>query len=314
MNQIPVRLAPLNEQRRIVAKLETLLGKVDTCQKRLGKIPVILKRFRQSILAAASSGRLSNDWRAGNNISDWVWGTLSQQNISIQTGPFGSSLHKADYKPNGIPIVNPMHIKDGKIITSREHCVSQSKAKELQKYRLISGDIVLGRRGEMGRAAVVKVPGYLCGTGSMFLKCNTDSLVPDFVCLLLRSPQAVMALQDASVGSTMINLNQHIVNELDFPIVTLKEQGEIVRRVEALFTFADQIEARYTKAKAHVDKITQSILAKTFRGELVLQNPKDEPASVLLGKLRLAREQPPTKQLRTNHQKAQKKITSKRKA
>jgi len=286
LKTLSIKLAPVNEQRRIVAKLETLLSRVDTCQQRLNKIPNILKRFRQSVLSAACAGRLTADWREKINLPDWEWGSLSQQRISIQTGPFGSALHRADYRPNGIPIVNPMHIKDGKIIRSLEHCVSQTKAKELQKYRLMPGDIVLGRRGEMGRAAVVKELGYLCGTGSMSLKCHPDKLNSSFVCLLLRSPQTVISLQDNSVGSTMINLNQQIVNELDFPIVTLKEQQEVIRRVEALFAFAGHIEARYTKGKAHVDKIMQSILAKAFRGVLVPQDPNDEPADMLLKRIR----------------------------
>ena len=69
-------------------------------------------------------------------------------------------------------------------------------------------------------------------------------------------------------------------------VVPLAEQQEIVRRVEALFKLADEIEARYNKAKAYVDKLAQSILAKAFRGELVPQDPNDEPASVLLERIR----------------------------
>jgi type I restriction enzyme S subunit len=73
------------------------------------------------------------------------------------------------------------------------------------------------------------------------------------------------------------------------PVSPRSEQHEIVRRVEALFALADQIEARYAKAKVHVDRLTQSILAKAFRGELVSQDPNDEPASVLLERTRAER-------------------------
>lgn len=85
-------------------------------------------------------------------------------------------------------------------------------------------------------------------------------------------------------------LGKSYMERLPTPLPPLPEQYEIVRRVEALFTLADQLEARYEKAKVHVDRLTQSILAKAFRGELVPQDPADEPASVLLERIRAARE------------------------
>ncbi|MDD2899556.1 MAG: restriction endonuclease subunit S [Desulfuromonadaceae bacterium] len=284
--EVPFVIAPLNEQHRIVAKLEELLAKVDASQKRLAKIPVILKRFRQAVLAAACSGRLTADWRDEKKAGEWNWATLSNQDISIQTGPFGSALHKHDYVSNGVPLINPMHIREGQIHPNANQSVSENKLKELTRYLLFPGDIVLGRRGEMGRAAVVQVPGLLCGTGSLILRATSKNIVPEFLCLLLRSPLTCAFLEEGSVGSTMTNLNQQIVGALEFPIVGSDEQQEIVRRVESYFTLANQLEARYLKAQYHVDKLTQSILAKAFRGELVPQDPNDEPASALLERIR----------------------------
>ncbi len=285
----PIPLPPLNEQRRIVAKLEEVLAKVDTSQQRLAKIPVILKRFRQAVLAAACSGRLTADWREENKVEEWEWSTLSKQDVSVQTGPFGSALHKHDYVSNGVPLINPMHIREGQIFPNADQSVSETKMKELTRYVLRPGDIVLGRRGEMGRAAVVRAPGLMCGTGSLILRATSKNVVPDFLCLLLRSPYTCAFLEEGSVGSTMTNLNQQVVGSLEFPIVSPEEQQEIVRRVESFFTLADQLEARYRTAKTHVDKLTQSILAKAFRGELVPQDPSDEPAAVLLERIRAER-------------------------
>lgn len=290
IKSVEVPLPPLNEQRRIVAKLENILRKLDASKERLDKIPVILKRFRQSVLAAACSGRLTADWRKKNKNGEWTFGPLSKQPIVLQTGPFGSALHKSDYMRNGVPVINPMHIREGRIYPSEDHCVSKTKAQELSPYELESGDIILGRRGEMGRAAVVAQSGLWCGTGSMFIRVLSEQLLPAFVSLFLRSPNTVATLSESSVGSTMINLNQKIVLGLEFPIVDLDEQQEIVRRVEALFKKADEIEVRYKKAKPFVDKLTQSILAKAFRGELVPQDPNDEPASVLLERIKAERQ------------------------
>ena len=86
------------------------------------------------------------------------------------------------------------------------------------------------------------------------------------------------------------SINQQDVKAVEVPLPKLEEQGEIVKRVEQLFAFADKLEARYNKAKAMLDKLPQSILAKAFRGELVAQDPNDEPASVLLEKIKAEKE------------------------
>ena len=99
-----------------------------------------------------------------------------------------------------------------------------------------------------------------------------------------------MRMQKAVKGVAIRGINIGNVRALQIPFPPLNEQHEIVRRVEALFKIADNIEKRYEKAKAHVDKLTQSILAKAFRGELVPQNPNDEPASELLKRIKAERE------------------------
>jgi type I restriction enzyme S subunit len=289
--QIPFLFPSTSEQLRIVAKLDALLGKVDACQRRLDKIPVLLKRLRQSVLAAACSGRLTADWRSANMKMDFDekeqpirLGDLLAQ---IKTGPFGSALHKADYVTGGVPIVNPMHINDGEITPISDMSITESKAIELSEYRLKEGDVVIGRRGAMGRCAVVGPyeSGWLCGTGTMILRPSA-LLLPEYLQRFLSSPPVILALEADAVGTTMVNLNQGILSGLELYLPSIPEQHEIVRRVEALFAIADQIEARYAKAKGYVGRLTQSILAKAFRGELVPQEPDNEPASVLLERIR----------------------------
>jgi type I restriction enzyme S subunit len=142
----------------------------------------------------------------------------------------------------------------------------------------------------MGRCAVVtsKEAGWLYGTGSAILRLKPAAL-PRYIQLVISSPEVRAYLIDASVGTTMENLNQKCLSELPLPLPPLAEQQEIVRRVEALFKIADQIEDRYQKAKIHVEKLTQSILAKAFRGELVPQDPNGEPASAPLERIRQER-------------------------
>ncbi|MDO6505549.1 restriction endonuclease subunit S [Colwellia sp. 4_MG-2023] len=284
-------IPPLNEQTRILDKLDSMLAKVDAAQARLDKIPNILKRFRQSVLAAATSGELTKEWR-GQHDEKLTYKLLGDTGVSIKTGPFGSALHKSDYINNGISVINPMHINDG-IITPRDSMsITLGKFNELQAWHLRVGDIILGRRGEMGRAAEVKniKNGMLCGTGSMVLRVNDSGLLPSYLCLILRSQNAVNYFTSNSVGSTMVNLNQKIIKGLSIHFPSFEEQNEIFRRVESLFTMADSLEKQYKVAKARTNRLTQSILAKAFRGELVPQDENYEPASKLLARIKTEQE------------------------
>lgn len=295
---IPV--APLNEQIRIADKLDSVLAKVDVAQARLEKIPTLLKRFRQSVLAAATSGELTREWRAENKI-DATYTTLGEAGIEVKTGPFGSALHKEEYVSGGIPVINPMHIRDGSIYPTAEMTITKDKFKELKAWKLEVGDVVIGRRGEMGRAA--EITSYdadlLCGTGSMIIRSNTGLISSAYLCLVLRSPNSVAYFESNSVGSTMVNLNQKIIKNLNFHYPPSEEQKEIVRRVESLFTLADTVEKQYLETKKRIDRLTQSLLAKAFRGELVPQDPNDEPAAELLKRIQAERNaQPPVKNKR----------------
>jgi len=122
----------------------------------------------------------------------------------------------------------------------------------------------------------------------MVLKPN-KGLDSEYLQLFLSSQKTIKALEARSVGSTMINLNQKILSTLEIYYPSLLEQTEIVRRVEELFAYADRMEARYQTARARIDKLIPAILAKAFRGELVPQDPNDEPASVLLERIRASR-------------------------
>jgi type I restriction enzyme S subunit len=252
----------------------------------LERVPEILKHFRQSVLAAATSGRLLDV--ASSGVENFL--PLSEVIERLKTGPFGSTLHKSDYISNGIPLVNPTHINNGHITPSSEVTITEKKAKQLQEFRLTRGDVVLARRGVMGRCAVVgeKEEGWLCGSGSMLLR-PTDQVLSEYLQMFLSSPITVANLEADSVGSTMSNLNQKILLGLTIHVPSIEEQTEIVRRVEKLFAYAERLEARYLSVSERVKQLTPSLLAKAFRGELVEQDPSDEPASALLERIREAR-------------------------
>jgi len=269
-------LPSLAEQKVIADKLDTLLAQVENTKARLERIPKILKRFRQSVLAAAVSGRLTEEWRSGDNpVKNFK--KLGDAGVEVKTGPFGSALHKSDYVTGKIPVINPMHISEGTVTPSEYMTISHQKYTSLAAWHLQKGDVVVGRRGEMGRAAVIaSEKQQICGTGSMILRAGEDAL-PKYLEITLRSPTAVSYFNSASVGSTMINLNQKVIKNLEVYFPSLNEQTEIVRRVDQLFAYADRVEHQVNQALQRVNNLTQSILAKAFRGELTEQWRKDNP-------------------------------------
>ena len=174
------------------------------------------------------------------------------KHATFRTGPFGSALHKSDYTDDGIPVVNPMHIIDGKIEPTRTMTITEDAAKNLSNFRMTPGEIVIGRRGDMGRCAVVleHQSGWLCGTGSMILRSlNAD---PDFLQRVLSSPRAISAIEDSSVGTTMVNLNQSTLAGLKIQFPPLPEQRAIAAAlsdVDALLGGLERLIAKKRQLK-----------------------------------------------------------------
>lgn len=151
----------------------------------------------------------------------------------IKIGPFGSLLHKEDYIENGHPIVNPSHIIEGKIAIDTSLTISNKKYMELGSYQLHVGDVVLGRRGEMGRCAVVLKNGLLCGTGSMIIRTKGE-VTADFIQKIISFPTFRKSIENMSVGQTMPNLNVPIVSNffvIKPPIEVQKEYYAFIDKI-----------------------------------------------------------------------------------
>ena len=159
----------------------------------------------------------------------WVWVRLRTALNQASTGPFGSMVHKEDYVESGIPIVNPANIIHGNISSEKIKKVSNATANRLSSYKLKAFDIIIGRRGEMGRSAVVEShqEGWLCGTGCFFVT-PSKLLLPQYLVFLLNSPFVKAALTENSVGTTMNNLNHNILQSLLIPVPPINEQKKIM--------------------------------------------------------------------------------------
>ena len=172
----------------------------------------------------------------------WKWVRFSDLMNAMSTGPFGSMLHKSDYISDGIPLVNPANIVRGKIIPSEKMMVSTDTAKRLESYTLHTGMIVIGRRGEMGRCAIVgeNEDGWICGTGSFFLT-PSPYLFVDYIQIFFSTHYAKVYLGGESVGTTMSNLNHKILSKMPIPLPPLAEQKRIVEKLEQLLPLCERL-------------------------------------------------------------------------
>ena len=172
----------------------------------------------------------------------WKWVRFSDLTLLMSTGPFGSMLHQADYVTDGIPLVNPANIMGDRIIPSKKMMVSAATAERLESYVLRPGMIVMGRRGEMGRCAVVgeREKGWLCGTGSFFVTPTSEMFV-SYLTMLFSTPYAKSYLVGESVGTTMNNLNHKILSAMPVSIPPLAEQKRIVTRLEQLLPLCERL-------------------------------------------------------------------------
>jgi type I restriction enzyme S subunit len=185
---------------------------------------------------------------------------------TFRTGPFGSALHKSDYANDGVPVINPMHIVDGRIEPTRSMTITDSAAKNLSDFRMKAGEIVIGRRGDMGRCAVIQAhqAGWLCGTGSMIVRCEKAADV-DFVRRVLSSPQVIAAIEDTAVGTTMVNLNQGALAGLRVPLPPLPEQRAVATTLDDVDALLGALERLITKKRELKQAAMQQLLTGKTR-------------------------------------------------
>ena len=183
------------------------------------------------------------DW-IGAVPEHWKVGRLGDFCSSISTGPFGTALSSSEYVEDGVPVINPSHMNDGICVPDRRVAVSSETAIRLQFWTLAEGDLIVARRGELGRAAIVSSNevGWICGTGSMRLTPIFDKAVTAYLYSVLQSEYARAWLDRESVGSTMPNLNESLIGRLPVAIPsTVFEQVKLLTRLSELEKRIDQL-------------------------------------------------------------------------
>jgi type I restriction enzyme S subunit len=291
--RLSVAVPPLNEQRRIAAKLDTTLAAVDACRQRLDGVAAILKRFRQAVLAAATSGELTREWREEMGGEE----SIKPVRLGDVIREMRNGLSpKPSLTPPGVRILRIGAIRPGSI--DFEDCrYLELSPKDAEQYALLDGDLIFTRYNGtlefVGVCALVQnVPGgYVYPDKLIRVRCDKGLALPAFVELAFGSANAraqIELLVKSSAGQKGVSGAD--LKGIRFGLPSIPEQEEIVRRAQQLFTLAEQLEARLTAVRRIVERLTPALLAKAFRGELVPQDPGDEPASVLLERIRAARQ------------------------
>ncbi len=285
---LPVPLAPLAEQKRIADKLDTVLTRVDAVNTRLARVAPLLKRFRQSVLAAATSGRLTEDWRGG--AMDWTSVPAAEICEKVQSG----GTPKAGFAEAGVPFLKVYNIVDQRVAFDyKPQFVSQAiHESELRKSQVFPNDVLMNIVGPpLGKVAVVPADHSAWNINQAITLFRPSTKITSqwiYILLCEGAPiRDVLARTKGSVGQVNISLSQ--CRAFEFQVPSVEEQTEIVRRVETLFAFADRLEARLAQAQTAATRLTPALLAKAFRGELVPQDPNDEPAAELLRRLQAQR-------------------------
>jgi type I restriction enzyme S subunit len=194
---------------------------------------------------------------------DWEVRVLSEITKKIQTGPFGSQLHSYDYVLEGTPIINPSNLLEGKIIPDDNNGISNSKVRELSRYTLFEGDIVVGRRGEMGRAGYVtsNENGWICGTGSLLIRLDKNLSNPLYLNEVLKTNRIKCWLSLNSVGTTMENINAKIVGLLPLPLPpTIAEQTAIATALSDADQYITHLEQLIAKKRLIKQGAMQELL------------------------------------------------------
>jgi type I restriction enzyme, S subunit len=219
---------------------------------------------------------------------------LSQTRQGIKTGPFGSLLKKHEHSQQGVPVLGIENISRMRFVEGSKIYITAEKAEFLSDYDVFPNDILISRSGTVGEVCVVPESVRTARFSTNIIRVVlADGVMRStfFGYMITGSPFVKRQISEACAGSTRDFLNKAILESLVFPLPPIAEQDVIVERLERLFNWTSTISDIVTGCIEDLDSLDQAILAKAFGGELVSQDPSDEPASVLVERIRAQRNQ-----------------------
>lgn len=255
-------IPPLPEQKHIVAILDEAFAGIATAvantEKNLANTRELFESYLNSVFSQRGEG--------------WEETRLSDCAISVSTGPFGSLLHKSDYVYDGVPLVNPVNIVGSEIVPDENKLISDKTKERLQAYILRKGDIVIARRGEIGRCTVIneEQDGWVCGTGCFFIRPR-PVVNSYFLASMIRSDIYRTELERQSTGATMKNISNKALSNLIIVLPNKAEQEIVVKKLVELSEQSHSLESIYQRKLTALTELKQSLLQKAFSGELTAE-------------------------------------------
>jgi type I restriction enzyme S subunit len=292
IRSLRIPLAPIDEQRRILAQVEELLARVQKSSHHLARVPRILKAFRRSVLAAACSGRLTEDWRGLKSYDRAQWRQVALRDVANLR--LGKMLDQAKNMGAPTPYLRNVNVRWFSFELDDVFLMRASQADQ-KEFNIRDGDLFICEGGEPGRCAVWNHgPTNLIFQKAIHRVRLHSDILPYWLAFNLKKDADSEVLEEYFTGSGIKHMTGRALASYVFNVPSLEEQHEIVRRVEALFKLASKIEGRLVTATKCADNLTQAILARAFRGELVpteaelaRQEGRDyEPAAALLARIR----------------------------
>lgn len=278
------------EQRAIATFLDRETAKLDALLAKKRALIELLKEKRSALISRTVTRGLPPDAARAAGLNphpklrpsgvEWIgevpehWDVKRLKFIArLQTGPFGSQLHASDYVAGGAPIVNPSHLSNGCILPDPDITADEDTRMRLSRHVLGEGDIVLARRGEMGRCALVteREGGWLCGSGSMRIRVEGLAMYAPLLAWALSTRGIQESLLLSSVGTTMDNLNREIVGAVSIPIPEIPEQHAIADYLDREAGRLDQMAARVEKAVERLQEYRAALITAAVTGKIDLR-------------------------------------------
>lgn len=286
ISKLLISLPPLPEQTAIADFLDRETGRIDTLVAKKRRLIALLGEKRTALISrtvtrslpadAAREFGLEPHTRFKDSGIEWLgevpggWEVTPLFRIAetIQTGPFGSQLHSSDYVEGGIPLINPAHINASKVVPDELSSVDDATAIRLSRHRFRFGDIVMGRRGEIGRCAVIGATevGWLCGTGSLVVRLRNSSAA--YFASIISGAGFCSLLELNAVGTTMLNLTPTIVGRMLVPVPPHPEQTAIATYLDRETAKIDQLVAKVEVAIARLLEYRTALITAAVTGKI----------------------------------------------
>ena len=270
LNDLDIPFLDKSEQAEIGLFLRSLVYQIEQEEQALHTAQALKRAAMHTLFTRGLRGEAQKETEIGPLPESWEQTTLGDlckgPRGAIQTGPFGSQLHKDDYQETGVPVVNPTHLNAGRIDHANVPRISDENAHRLQRHRLSIGDIVIARRGQIGRMARVteSEEGWLCGTGSFLVRARQPFVDNRFLHYQLSTEPLGRWLTAHAAGAIMPNLNNVVLRQIPVFLPPIGQQNRIVAILDGIDCKIDL----HSRKRGVLEELFKALLHKLMTGEV----------------------------------------------